>query len=121
MDQTDQTETPAPFSPTEKDFIGDVLKLISGSFAVQAISLLLSPVMTRLFSPENFGVSAVFTSIYSILAVITCLRYEATIVIAKTKEESANMLGVCMFFASLTTLVFFPTLYFLRYWLADLF
>jgi lipopolysaccharide exporter len=121
MDQTELEETPVKNSLTEKDFIGDVLKLISGSFAVQAISLVLSPIMTRLYSPENFGVSAVFTSIYSILAVITCLRYEATIVIAKTKEESANMLGVCMFFASLTTLVFFPTLYFLRYWLADIF
>jgi O-antigen/teichoic acid export membrane protein len=121
MDQTDLTETPAKLSSIEKDFIGDVLKLISGSFIVQGISLVLSPVMTRLFSPENFGVSAVFTSIYAILAVITCLRYEATIVIAKTKEESANMLGVCMFFASLTTLVFFPILYFLRYWLADVF
>ena len=101
------------------DFFKDVTKLLTGNVAVQALSLGLSPIMTRLFLPEYFGITAVFSSLYTLFSGFTCLRYEVSIVITKTKEEAANMLVVSVIFAFLTTSILFPLVWIFRGWIAS--
>ena len=72
-------------------FAIDVLKLVSGTALAQALSLLVAPILSRLYSPNAFGTAALFASLVSIVGVIVCFRYEQAIMLPKRDEEAANL------------------------------
>lgn len=84
-------------------FAGNVLKLVTGSVFAQGLGVLVAPIVARLFAPEAFGVAALFASITGIMGVVACLRYELAIMLPKTDEEAANLLGVSLFFVFIIT------------------
>ncbi|MBC7074993.1 MAG: oligosaccharide flippase family protein [Syntrophomonadaceae bacterium] len=73
-------------------FARNVVTLMTGTTFAQALMILVAPILTRLYSPGDFGVFALYTSILGILAVIACLRYELAIVLPKKDEDAANLL-----------------------------
>jgi O-antigen/teichoic acid export membrane protein len=90
-------------SKPSSSFVENVLKLVTGSVFAQGIGVLVAPIVTRLFAPEAFGVAALFASIAGIIGVVACLRYELSIMLPKTDEEAANLLGVSLFFVLIIT------------------
>jgi O-antigen/teichoic acid export membrane protein len=99
---------------TESRFSRDVLTLVTGTTVSLIITLLASPVITRLYGPAAFGLLALFTSITGILGVIVCLRYELAIVLPKTDEEAANIFGLCMLLVVLVSISTIPFLIILQ-------
>ena len=81
---------------SKSHFSRDILTLVTGTTIAQIITILASPVITRLYGPEAFGLLAIFTSITSIISVIICLRYEPAIMLPKSDEEAANVFGLCI-------------------------
>ena len=69
--------------------------MLAGTIAGQGISLLLSPVLTRLFNPSQFGYLSVYSSALSIFGVIASLGLELAIPISATEFECANLLALC--------------------------
>ncbi|KMN36354.1 hypothetical protein VK91_21700 [Lysinibacillus sp. LK3] len=61
--------------------------LMTGTVLAQLIPILLSPVLTRLYSPDEFGILAVFISITSILTVFVNLRLDVAIMSAHENEK----------------------------------
>jgi lipopolysaccharide exporter len=78
-------------------FASNVLKLTTGAFFVQGLGFVVAPVVTRLFEPEAYGVSALFLSITTIIGVVACLRYELSIMLPASNEEAANLLVLSIF------------------------
>ena len=76
-------------------FFSNVLKLVSGSVIAQILGILLIPVITRLYSPDDFGVFQLFLSISGILVIFSCLSYQLAIMLPKEDEDSANILALC--------------------------
>lgn len=103
--ETSPPRTNGPAKRARGGFGGDVLKLVSGTTFAQALLILAAPVLTRLYTPEAFGVLAIFTSITTILGVIACLRYELAITLPEKDEDAANVLGATLFFAVLMALL----------------
>ncbi|MGB9898195.1 lipopolysaccharide biosynthesis protein, partial [Thermanaerothrix sp.] len=62
----------------------------------QAITVLVSPVLTRLYSPEDFGVLAVYSSILGILSVVASWRYELAIPLPEKDEDAINLLALSL-------------------------
>tara|TARA_B100000161_G_scaffold265330_1_gene241052 strand:+ start:4785 stop:6047 length:1263 start_codon:yes stop_codon:yes gene_type:complete len=79
----------------KSEFNKNVIKLISGTTIAQAIPILISPILARLYTPQNFGDFALFTSFVSILAVLTTFRYEVAIVLPKLKKTAINVFFLC--------------------------
>ncbi len=71
-------------------FVRGVIVLGGGATAGQLILMAAAPLLTRLYSAEEFGIVAVFASMLSILSVVSSLRYELAIPIAKDDEEAAH-------------------------------
>lgn len=90
-------------SKSSSPFVSNVLKLTSGSVVAQGLGILVAPILTRLFAPEAFGVAALFASITGIIGVVACLRYELSIMLPKTDEEAANLLGISLCFVLMIT------------------
>ena len=70
------------------EFSRNVLTLMTGTIVAQAIPIAISPILTRLYTPEDFGTFALYMSLSSILTVIATGRYELAIMLP-TKDSDA--------------------------------
>ncbi|MEN4904779.1 oligosaccharide flippase family protein [Luteimonas sp. TWI1416] len=70
--------------------------LVGGTAFAQALGVLALPVLTRLYTPADFGVLAVYTALLGILAVVASLRLEIAIPLPEADEEAANLLAVAL-------------------------
>lgn len=78
-----------------QSFVGNVTVMLAGTMAGQMVSLLLSPVLTRLFTPEEFGRLSVYNSVLGLLTTIASLGFELAIPICLADGECANLLALC--------------------------
>ena len=65
--------------------------LVGGSAFSQLIIAAAMPISTRLYSPDEFGVFAVFSGLVATLAVAACLRFEIAIPLPSTEQDAANL------------------------------
>lgn len=70
------------------DFTRSVLTLVSGTALAQMISVGITPILTRLYSPEEFGFYVVFLATVAILSIVVTGRYEYAILAAEKDNES---------------------------------
>ena len=82
------------------DFNKNVIKLMTGATLAQAIPVAISPILTRLYTPKDFGVLALFVAITSILGTIANARYELAIVLPEKDEESINIVALSIIISS---------------------
>ena len=93
-------------------FAGDTLKLATGTVLAQLLTLLSAPILTRVYSPEAFGILAVFISISTIISVILCFRYEQAIVLPKNDADAANLLALSLFIAFVISISAIPIIWY---------
>jgi lipopolysaccharide exporter len=79
-------------SKKDSNFFSDVLKLVTGSGFVQVFRVLVSPILSRLFLPEYFGIMQNYLSIAKPLGMVSSLRYDRAILLPKEDKYAANML-----------------------------
>ncbi len=72
-------------------FSGSVATLLTGTTASTAFSLLLLPVLTRLYPPSAFGVLTYFTAVTATLAVVASLRYETAIMLPEKSADASSV------------------------------
>ncbi len=72
-------------------FARSVSVLAGGTAAGQIIVIAASPILTRLYSPEDFGLLAVYAGLLGILGVIASLRYQLAIPLPESDEEAASV------------------------------
>lgn len=83
------------------------LTILSGGTTLgQGLLILSSPLLTRLFEPEEFGVLAVFSAIAAILCQVTALRYEVALPVLRRDEDAAAMAVAGSLSALVWSLVF---------------
>jgi O-antigen/teichoic acid export membrane protein len=85
----------------------NVMVMFIGTALGQFSSFLLSPVLTRLYSPAMFGELGIFTAAITILSVIAALRYEMALPLVSGSAAAANLLAVCGVSLCVTTLISF--------------
>ncbi len=99
------------------EFSKNILTLVSGTAISQAIVLALSPVISRMYTPFEFGVFGTYMSIVSAIAIFSAGRYELAIVLPEKDEEAINLfaiaflinilVSICSFIISLVVILFF--------------
>lgn len=77
-----------------RSFTWNVLVMLTGTVAGQAVSLFLAPVLTRLFSPTEFGYLGVYTAVLSIFGVAASLGLDMAIPICAEDTECADLLAL---------------------------
>ncbi len=78
---------------------------MSGTAIAQTISLISIPILTRLFTPDEFGVFAVYFGISSLLASISGGRYELAIMLPKKDLNSYQILIISFWLVILTSIL----------------
>jgi O-antigen/teichoic acid export membrane protein len=90
-----------------KETTRNFMKLFSGTMIAQGMSLLLAPILSRMFAPDDFGLLALYLSIFSILSVVSTAKYEQAIMLPKIKRDAVDIVWLVLgisFIVSLSTL-----------------
>jgi len=96
----------------QSDLFNNILTVVSGTVIAQLIPILLQPILRRMYSPEDFGLFGVYTSIIGVVTVISTLRYSQTINIPKNDIVSTNLFALSfitafIFYVLLTIFIIF--------------
>lgn len=86
-------------------FARNVGILAGGTVIAQGLMVLSLPILTRLYSPEAFGLLAVYIAILNILTVISCFRYNIAIPLPEKDEDALSILYVSIFATSIVCLI----------------
>jgi O-antigen/teichoic acid export membrane protein len=86
------------------DFSRNVLTLMTGTTIAQAIPIAISPILTRIYSPADFGLFALFIAITSIFGSIANGRYELAIMLPKKDEDAINIVALGFIITSIMSI-----------------
>ena len=88
-------------------FLNHFLVLSSGTVLGQLISVLASPLLTRLYSPADFGLFALFTAMVSTFTPAVCGKYEIALIVPKSNDHGKHLLGIAIYFALFISIILF--------------
>ncbi|MFA7090237.1 MAG: oligosaccharide flippase family protein [Arcobacteraceae bacterium] len=91
---------------SKKEFTRNVLTLLTGTTIAQAIPIAVSPILTRIYTPEDFGVLALFLSITFIISSIVSGAYEYAIMLPKNEKDAINIFVLGLIIVIITTCFF---------------
>ena len=83
----------------------NVIIVLRGSLAAQAIGFATLPLLARLYTPEVFGRYQIFLSVLSFLVLSASLRYEVPILNADTDARAFSLAKLCFTINMITTAV----------------
>ena len=75
----------------KSDFLRNAFTLITGTIIAQALPIAISPILSRMYSPEDFGVLALFMSIIVVFGSVANARYEMAIIIPKSEKDAISI------------------------------
>jgi lipopolysaccharide exporter len=96
---------------SKEGFRGPVLTLMSGSAVALLASYLAQPILTRLFTPEAFGLADYFIGLMTVFITVASLRYEDALMTPDSRRSAADVWWLCLVltgFVSALLLVLIP-------------
>lgn len=76
---------------SKSEFVRNVTIVATGTAGAQVISIIFSPIITRIYGPETFGLLGTFMALVNVLIPIAALAYPIAIVLPK---EDADAKGI---------------------------
>lgn len=73
------------------EFLRHILTLLTGTVAAQLLMLALTPILSRLYSPEAYGLFSLYSSLVATVSVVAALRYDMAIMLP-TSDADAKVL-----------------------------
>jgi O-antigen/teichoic acid export membrane protein len=81
---------------TGKSFAANVLTLITGTAVAQGLTIVATPILVRLYTPKDFGLLALLTTIAGTVSIVASWRYETAVVLPDKDEDAVNLLILCL-------------------------
>jgi len=81
---------------SEGRFARNALIMMVGTGLAQALSIAVAPILTRLYSPSDFGVLALYTSVSSLIGVLATGRYDTAIMLPEKDEDAMSLVAVSL-------------------------
>lgn len=68
-----------------------VILLMTGTTIAQGLTILLAPLLTRLYAPTDYGAFASYSAIVGTLSIVVTGRYELAIMLPRDDEDAVNV------------------------------
>lgn len=95
----------------KSSFAYNVFILATGTAAAQVVTMALSPLITRLYGPEAFGIMGTFVALISIITPIAALTFPIAIVLPKRDSDAKKLIQLSLIIALVMSLVTLLILY----------
>lgn len=105
----------------KSEFSRNVLTLMTGTTIAQAIPMAISPILTRIYTPEDFGVFAIYMSMAAIISIMATGRYEMAIMLPKEDEDVKKIVKLIVMILSSVVLVVFLIVFIFNFQISNLF
>lgn len=93
----------------KNEFLKNSLVLITGTAIAQVIPILFQPFLRRIYTAEEFGVFAIYFSLFSFLVVIASARYDSVVLLPKEDNDASlivsGALVISLIFSLLLTII----------------
>lgn len=86
-------------------FARKVLVVAAGTGGAQAIAVVFSPIITRLYGPDAFGVLGAFMAILAAISPVTALCYPIAIVLPKHDQDALGIARLSAYISLVVSLV----------------
>jgi len=93
------------------NFSRNVFIVAGGTAFTQVINALLTPIVTRIFTPEEYGVVSLYVAVLSMVVIIASLKFEWGIPIADDDEKAINVVALSVIVLTLIITVLTILLY----------
>jgi O-antigen/teichoic acid export membrane protein len=80
----------------ENRYIVQIATLMSGTLMAQVIMLGFIPILTRLYTPSEFGIYSLFLAIASMIGMVSSWRYDQAIMLPKSDRDAQALLFLSM-------------------------
>lgn len=81
-------------------------KLLSANIVAQTIGIIVYPVLTRMYVPEDFALLSLFTSIGNVLTLIATAEFQYAIVLPESENLARALTHICgLLLAAVTALI----------------
>jgi len=84
----------------------NIMIMVGGRIIAQSIPILLTPLLTRIYSPVEFGTFAVFSAIVSFIAMISNARYCVAIILPKKEQNAQKLVSISSIFTISVSVIF---------------
>lgn len=102
-------------------FVKNVGLLASSTIGSRFLVVIVAPILTRLYTPADFGLLAVYTGLLSVITIVACLRYELAIPIPDNNDDAMHLVALCLLSITITTIIISLLLAFFGIELANIF
>ena len=92
-------------------FARSVAIVASGTAGAQVITTAFSPLITRMYGPEAFGILGAYTAFVAVLTPLAALTYPVAIVLPREDRDALGIAKLSLFLAALLALLSFFTLW----------
>lgn len=94
------------------EFLKNVATLISGATFVQVVAILIYLILSRIYTPEDFGVFGLYMSIVSITGILATGKYEMAVLLPKQDSDSLALLKLMGFISvGFSIFLLFPVIF----------
>ena len=93
------------------EFVKNVFPLFLGSSAGQIILVLLTPIITRIYSPESYGALVLYLAVLSMLSIVANARYELAIMLPKDIGDAKSLLFLSVSISLMLSMIIGVILY----------
>ncbi|MDP4224975.1 MAG: oligosaccharide flippase family protein [Bacteroidota bacterium] len=93
--------------------------MITGTTISQTLPIAISPILTRLYSPSDFGVLSLYLALTSVMGVIITGRYEMTIVLSENNKDAFSLAIVGILISMIISSIFFVIICFFSHQLSN--
>jgi O-antigen/teichoic acid export membrane protein len=90
-----------------RDYTRNFFKLFSSLMLAQGLSVALAPLLSRLYTPEDFGLVAIYMAISGLLSMVATGKYEQAIMLPKRNEDAASLVMLVLMITLVVSLVVF--------------
>lgn len=104
----------------ENSFAKNITLIAGGTAFAQALGIIFSPIITRIYPPEQYGVLTAYTAVLGLLAISASFDYQKAIPIAEDENKAINLLILSMCLLLTSTLMIVILLIFFGDYFLDL-
>jgi O-antigen/teichoic acid export membrane protein len=94
-----------------RPFVKNVAALASGAAASQAIGLIFSPMITRLYGPRAYGIQSILLTVAGVMASVAAMSYPIAIVLPRSDADALGVARLSIVLGIGTSLVTAIVLY----------
>jgi len=91
----------------KSEFTRNVLTLMTGTTIAQGIPIAISPILTRIYTPEDFGIFALYMSLLMVFGNLAAGRYEVAILLPKNNTDAMHIVVASIVLSFITSFILF--------------